>query len=229
MVWRIITAWCVIFRGLTSAGRERVVSGECMWGVAATWRVTPHCDVTRCPAHLLTLSLCVSVRSGVQDIVRGEVHGFCILYDGGVINKLSWEVSKILVYFRNNAEKIRINNALVMDDAVSNWIRTLRGESFKIIILLLLKLHINVMMLWFFLFHLHMYLLDLIKPPPVHDYYKCNDINHEKFYKCQFVRDPNSGASLYSHSWFLLLPAFKLIFDPGARLFWALKCHKSFQ
>ena len=96
------------------------------------------------PGVLLTLSLCVSVRSEVQDIVRGEVHGFCILYDGGVINKLLWEVSKILVYFRNNAEKIRINNALVMDDAVSNWIRTLRGESFKIRILLLLKLYILI-------------------------------------------------------------------------------------
>ena len=53
----------------------------------------------------------------------------------------------------------------------------------------------------------------------MHDYYKCNDINHEKFYKCQYVRDPNSGASICSHSWFLLIPAFKLIFDPGARLF----------
>ena len=31
------------------------------------------------------------------------------------------------------------------------------------------------------------YDFDLSKRLLVHDYYKCNDINHEKFYKCQFV------------------------------------------
>ena len=101
-----------------------------------------------------------------------------------------------------------------MDDAISNWIRTLRGESFKIKIFSLLNFHIRI---WLFFF-ISIY-FDPIKPHPVHDYYKCNDINHEKFYKCQYVRDPNSGASICSHSWFLLIPAFKLIFDPGARLF----------
>ena len=62
---------------------------------------------------------------------------------------------------------------------------------------------------------------DLLKRLQVHDYYKCNDINHEKFYKCQFVRDPNSKAAVSGclHSWFMVIPAFKLIFDPGARLF----------
>ena len=65
--------------------------------------------------------------------------------------------------------------------------------------------------------------------PIVHDYYKCNDINHEKFYKCQFVRDPASGATSSTSSFAqtcFLISAFKLIFDPGARFFWALKCHK---
>ena len=70
------------------------------------------------------------------------------------------------------------------------------------------------------IYNLHVY-SDLEEPFLVHDYYKCNDINHEKFYKCQFVRNPNSGTSISSssHSWLLVIPALKLIFDPGSRLF----------
>ena len=39
----------------------------------------------------------------------------------------------------------------------------------------------------------------------VHDYYKCDDINHHKFYKCKFRRPTNTApATLPQHHYILL-------------------------
>ena len=59
--------------------------------------------------------------------------------------------------------------------------------------------------------------LSSLRLPPVHDYYKCNDINHEKFYKCQFVRRPNNATNISGGLCLVLTLIIKLIFDPGVR------------
>ena len=59
--------------------------------------------------------------------------------------------------------------------------------------------------------------LSSLRLPPVHDYYKCNDINHEKFYKCQFVRRPNNATNTTGGLCLVLTLIIKLIFDPGVR------------
>ena len=68
----------------------------------------------------------------------------------------------------------------------------------------------------------------------VHDYYKCNEINYEKFYKCKARKDlphvnkgianMSSGYIQYFTSVVLVTFIINTVFDPGARVnFWTFE------